>query len=270
MTDTADPSAVLHAAELEIEGVLTDASNLSARVLLTDEDGRPTGERALYKPARGEAPLHDFPAGTLGHREVAAHLVSAAGGWDLIPCTIFRDGPLGPGSVQLWVDWEAAGTAPGTALLEAFPAEEVPEGWLAVVHGEDAEGRAVAVAHRDAPDLASMAVLDLVLNNADRKGAHLVRDATGRLWGFDHGLTFHVADKLRTVLWGWGGQPLPDADRERLDRLRAHLAEDPGAIAGHLGAEELAALAERVDGLVDHPVFPHPPTDRYGLPWPLW
>lgn len=255
---------------LQVEGVLTDASNLTARVLVLDEAGVPTGERGLYKPVQGEAPLRDFPDGTLGRREVAAHLISQAGGWDLIPLTVLREGPLGLGSVQHWVDWEEAGHQPGQGLLEAFPASEVPPGWLTVVHGEDAEGAPVAVAHRDSPDLASMAVLDVVLNNADRKGAHLVRNAQGRLWGFDHGLTLHVEDKLRTVLWGWAGQPLPAQDLTRLQQFHDHLAAGAPPIRELISDQEFTALTRRVAALLADPVFPSLPTDRYPLPWPLW
>lgn len=260
---------LLLTAELEVEGVLADASNLTARVLLRKPSGGPSAGRALYKPIRGEAPLRDFPGGTLGRREVAAYQVSVLGGWDLIPETVLREGPLGAGSVQRWIDWEATGQAPGDGLLEAFAASEVPQGWLAAVHGADPEGRPVVVAHVDSPDLASLAVLDLVLNNADRKGAHLVRDAAGHLWGFDHGLTLHTEDKLRTVLWGWAGQPLPPADVGRLRQLRDHL--DPHhPIAGLISPAELAALLARVEDLLRDPVYPTLPPDRYPLPWPLW
>lgn len=262
--------------QFDVEGVLTDASNLSVRVIFRGPDGQPTGERGIYKPIRGEAPLRDFPAGTLGRREMAAYQVSAAGGWDLIPRTVLSQGPFGPGSVQRWVDWETTGREPGDDLLEVYPATQVPAGWLPVVHGEDAEGQPVVVAHRNTGDLASMAVLDLVLNNADRKGAHLVRDANGHLWGFDHGLTLHAQDKLRTVLWGWAGQPLPADDVARLHRLRRALAaacDDTGpaaTIAALISQEELMALTARVERLVAAPRFPDLPSERYPLPWPLW
>ena len=277
--------ATLVTAELEVEGVLTDASNLTARVLLTDAAGEPTGERALYKPIRGEAPLRDFPARTLGRREVAAFLVSSVGGWDLIPQTVLRDGPLGPGSVQRWMDWESTGRGPGAGLLAVCPDGAVRAGWLPVVQGEAADGSPVTVGHADTTDLASLAVLDVVLNNADRKGAHLVRDADGHLWGFDHGLTLHTDDKLRTVLWGWAGLPLPEEDMGRLGRLRAELAaggslataltEPVGDLLGDdtgglVSAGELGALRARVDRLLADPVFPALPTGRYPLPWPLW
>lgn len=263
----------LTSAEIEVEGVLTDASNLTARVLLLDGAGEPSGERALYKPIRGEAPLPDFPLATLGRREVAAYLVSVAGGWDVIPPTVLRDGPLGPGSVQRWIDWESVGRTPGEGLLEVFPEDAVPSGWLTVVQGADAEGAAVTVCHQDSPDLASLAVLDVVLNNADRKGAHIVRDAVGHLWAFDHGLTLHVVDKLRTVLWGWAGRPLPVPDIARLHRLQTRLSGDGGDGLGvHtlISDDEVTALRERVDALLADQVFPGLPTDRYPLPWPLW
>lgn len=263
-------AGLLRTAGLRIEGVLTDASNLTARVLLLDADDAETGQRAIYKPLQGEAPLRDFPSGTLGRREVAAGQVSQIGGWDLIPTTIWRDGPLGPGSVQQWIDWEQAGQQPGEDLLEIFPAGEVPPGWLTVIHGEDAAGSPIAVAHRDRPDLASLVVLDLVLNNADRKGAHMVQDATGRLWGVDHGLTLHTEPKLRTVLWGWAGQPLPAADQDRLARLQHHLSTGGGPLPELISEAEVAALRERTETLLADPVFPAPPVDRYGLPWPLW
>lgn len=260
---------LLRTAVLDVEGALPDASNLTARVLLTGDDGRPTGERAIYKPVRGETPLRDFPSGTLGHREVAAYEVSAAGGWDLIPCTVWREGPLGPGSVQRWVDWETAGRPPGDGLLELFAGRAAPEGWLPVVRGEDAEGDPVTVAHRDSASLASLAVLDLVLNNADRKGAHLLRDAAGRVWGVDHGLTLHAEDKLRTVLWGWAGRPLPPGDVARLERTRTALTPRH-TVSSLVAEEEFEALLDRIGALIARPVFPEPPQDRYPLPWPLW
>jgi len=172
--------------------------------------------------------------------------------------------------VQRWVDWESAGRAPGDGLLDVFEGTGVPDGWLAVVRGEDGRGNPVTVAHRDSDDLASLAVLDLVLNNADRKGAHLLTDASGRLWAVDHGLTLHTEEKLRTVLWGWGGERIPTADQERLERLLAHLDDGAETVTELISSAEVGALRRRVETLLHEPVFPHPPNDRYGLPWPLW
>ncbi|AXH97860.1 SCO1664 family protein [Ornithinimicrobium avium] len=254
-------------------GVLTEASNLTLLVDLVDGDGRPTGHRAVYKPVRGERPLADFPAGTLAAREVAAYLVSAAAGWDLVPPTVLRDGPMGPGSVQWWVrQTEERLADPSEGLVEVLTPDQLGPGWLAVVSGTGADGEDVVVAHADDPDLRSMAVLDAVLTNADRKASHLTRDVTGRLRGFDHGLCLHAQDKLRTVLWGWAGAPLRDPDRAALRSLQEALGRPPthAVLAGLLSAEELDALASRTGQLLAAGAMPLPPGGRYPLPWPLW
>jgi uncharacterized repeat protein (TIGR03843 family) len=284
---------LLREATLVVEGVLRDASNLTLRVLLqvgsesaesspaespsiASSPGEDDGEqlRAVYKPMRGERPLHDFPAGSLAGREVAAYLISAAGSWDLVPPTVLRDGPLGPGSVQWWIDQpEDVLATPWAGVVDVVRPREVRPGWLPVVQAEDADGEPLVVVHADEAAVASLAVLDCVLNNADRKGSHLLRDDDGRLWGIDHGIGLHVDDKLRTVLWGWAGHQLPQADAARLAVLEQRLATDP-ELKAELGAVittvEVSALLCRVRNLLENGTFPRPPGDRYPLPWPLW
>lgn len=258
--------------------MITQASNLTLLVDLHGPGGEPTGHRAVYKPVRGERPLVDFAPQTLAAREVAAYLVSRAGSWDLVPPTVLRDGPLGVGSVQFWVEHAPGRPAdPSAGLVEVLPVEElVGSGMLAVVGGADEEGNEVVVAHADDAQLRSMAVLDSVLNNADRKAAHLALDQHGRLRGFDHGLCLHQQDKLRTVLWGWAGQRLPTADRARLAQLHQALtqeAEEPalsGVLLDLLDPSELEALVGRTTMLLEHDSHPRPPETRYPLPWPLW
>ncbi|HSP60401.1 MAG TPA: SCO1664 family protein [Ornithinimicrobium sp.] len=255
---------------IEIVGRLVEASNVTLLVDLYEEDGRPTGRQAVYKPDRGERPLADFPPGTLARREVAAYLVCRAAGWDLVPPTVLRDGPLGPGSVQAWVEQDEARRAdPSAGLVEVLPADVDHPSWLPVVEGEDQTGRPVVVAHADREDLRSVALLDAVLNNADRKAAHLTLDVAGRLRGFDHGLCLHVDDKLRTVLWGWAGAPLTGTEQDHLRRLLAALDGGTG-VETLLMEEEVAALRERVVGLLGAGHLPRPPLTRYPLPWPLW
>lgn len=270
---------ILGSARIEPLGVLTEASNLTLLVELHHEDGRLTGHRAVYKPVRGERPLRDFPDGTLAGREVAAYLVSVAGGFDVVPPTVLRDGPLGPGSLQWWVDQEPERLADPTAgLVEVLEPQDLGERWLPVVPAQTEDGRRVVVAHADDPRLRSMAVLDVLLNNADRKAAHLTLDPADRLRGFDHGLCLHVEDKLRTVLWGWAGDPLLPAELELVGRLAGALDGDPAldgaaltdALSALLHADEVEALGARVDALLAEGTFPQPPHDRYPLPWPLW
>ena len=252
--------------EIEIEGRLLDASNLALLGQL-ELDG--VQAQVIYKPVRGERPLWDFPDGTLASREAAAFVLSAVGGWDLVPPTVLRDGPLGPGSVQLWVDVVEDATRDLVDLVT--PAELVP-GWLPVFEAQLADGTAVVVAHADRPELAAVAVFDVVINNADRKGSHLVLDQQGSLWGFDHGISCHVDPKLRTVLWGWAGQPLPEAELARLERLSGWLS-NPTSPASRtlevlLSPAEVEAVSRRVSRLLAGGRFPLPSGRGPAVPWP--
>ncbi|MEP7191423.1 MAG: SCO1664 family protein [Actinomycetota bacterium] len=257
---------VLAFGDLEIEGRLVDASNLALRGEL-ELDGVRT--RVIYKPIKGERPLWDFPDGTLAEREAAAFVLSAVGGWNLVPPTVLRDGPLGRGSVQLWVDG-ADGTA--RTLIDVMSPAELAPSWFPVLEGQLADGSDVVVAHADRPELASAAVFDVVINNADRKGSSLVLDQAGSLWGFDHGLSCHVEPKLRTVLWGWAGQPLPGADVERLEALAGWLSNAMSPVsrtlATLLSPAEVNAVGRRIAGLLGSGRFPKPIPGGRALPWP--
>jgi uncharacterized repeat protein (TIGR03843 family) len=257
---------VLAFGEIEIEGRLMDASNMALRGQLELDDIR---TRVIYKPVQGERSLWDFPNGTLAARESAAFVLSAVGGWNLVPPTVLREGPLGPGSVQLWVDALEGATQ---SLVDVVTRAELEPGWLPVFEAQLADGTAVVVAHSDRPELASAAVFDAVINNADRKGSHLVLDQSGTLWGFDHGVSCHVEPKLRTVLWGWVGQPLPEAELARLEALSGWLstARSPlsRTLAGLLSPAEVEAVGRRVAGLLATGRFPQPNSRGPAVPWP--
>jgi uncharacterized repeat protein (TIGR03843 family) len=245
---------------MELEGRLYDASNTTLRAIIS-LDG--VTARCVYKPVRGERPLWDFPDGTLAGREVAAYEISEAAGWHVVPPTVLRDGPLGPGACQLWLD------ETDDMLVGFVPADELPQSWLRVAAARDEDGDPYLLAHADEPALARMALFDAVVNNADRKGAHVLHTAGGALFGVDHGLCFHVEDKLRTVLWGWAGRPLPDGQREMLVALRERLAGELGErLCGHLLPVEVGATVARVDNLLATGRFPQPPEDRRAIPWP--
>jgi len=252
--------------QLEVVGRIADSSNLAVLVRLEDD-----GSHAIYKPVRGERPLWDFPEGTLAGREVAAHLVSEAGGWDVVPATVLRDGPLGPGSVQRWVGDPFAPLA-DDRVVDVMPAGHLPTGWLPAFAGETPTGEAVTVAHSAADDVRALAVLDAVINNSDRKGSHCLRDDNGHLWAIDHGLTFHATPKLRTVLWGWAGQPLTAADVDRLERLADALCDAGRGLAAALDVllpdEDVLALRRRVEHLVRTRRHPVPTPDWPAVPWP--
>ncbi|GAB3450752.1 SCO1664 family protein [Phycicoccus ginsengisoli] len=245
-------------------GALADASNLALLVRLGDDDG----PLAVYKPISGERPLWDFPDGSLAAREVAARRVSDVGGWDVVPPTVLRAGPHGLGSVQRWVgDPEEVPEHP----VDVVPAGRVPEGWIPVLRGEDERGRAVVVVHEDTAAARSVAAFDAVINNADRKGSHLVR-AEGGLRGFDHGVSLHEEHKLRTVLWGFAGQPLPRAEMARVERVLAALSDGTSDLRTDLDllltAAEVAALEERCRALLEAAAYPVPSGQWPAIPWP--
>jgi len=240
-----DPRAVISLLQhgtIEITGRLVDASNATLYGTVT-ADG--LSVPCVYKPVAGERPLWDFPRGTLAHREVASYLVSVGTGWDIVPPTVLRDGPFGLGMVQRWIEVDE-----DTDLL--------------------------ALARSRHPQLRRMAIFDAVVNNADRKGGHLLPTADGHIHGCDHGVCFAVQDKLRTLLWQWRGQRLPAEATVVLSDLRSQLAPapggPPGALAGALrqllSAEEIRATLGRIDRLLDSGRHPMPSADWPAIPWP--
>ncbi|MFD8692125.1 SCO1664 family protein [Streptomyces sp. NPDC059651] len=224
----------------------------------------------VYKPVAGEQPLWDFPDGTLAQREVAAYEVSEVTGWGLVPPTVLRDGPYGQGMCQLWIE-AAPQDDGGSGLLALVEDEEPGEGWKAVALAEVGEGKTALLVHADDPRLRRLAVLDAVINNGDRKGGHLLPAPDGRLYGIDHGVTFNADDKLRTLLWGWAGEPLPAEAVAVLDRLAAEL--EPGAaLVTRLGelitTDEIEALRARVAALRSTGLHREPSGEWPAIPWP--
>ncbi|MGH3544077.1 MAG: SCO1664 family protein [Mycobacterium sp.] len=261
----------LRCGELTVLGRIRSASNATFLCEST------LGERSVhcvYKPIAGEQPLWDFPDGTLAGREIGAYRVSTQLGWNIVPHTIIRVGPAGRGMLQLWVDQpgDAPDTdpEPGPDLVDLFPAGELPSGYLPVLRAYDYAGDEVVLMHADDIRLRRMAVFDLLINNADRKGGHVLRSVDGRVYGVDHGLCLHVADKLRTVLWGWAGKPIDDKTLDVVDGLVDALAGPLGdALAEHITSAEIAALRQRACALLDNPVMPGP--DRHhAIPWPAF
>lgn len=268
-TDTsADDSSLrlLADSELEIEGRLLDASNVALRVWVTDGETRMS---AVYKPIRGERPLWDFSDGSLAGREWASWLISDLTGWRFVPPTVLRDGPLGIGTVQQWVGPLDGRHDPELVRIDA--STDVPEGNIAVLSAQDEHERPLVVSHADTPRLRSLATFDAVLNNADRKASALLADGEA-FWAIDHGLCLHHEEKLRTVFWGFAGDPIEDADLAVLQSLSSQLqdTEVTDQLATVLDDAELDALRGRVHALLATGVMPEVPFDRHPLPWPLW
>jgi uncharacterized repeat protein (TIGR03843 family) len=266
--DPVDPAVpdLLRGGRMEVTGRIVNASNAT---LICEIEADGVRARCVYKPVRGERPLWDFPDGTLADREYASYLVAdafAAGGVPLVPPTVLREGPFGPGMVQLWIDTDAE-----RELVDVRPAGEVPDGWLTVLRARDSVGAPVLLVHADHPELQRMAVLDVLINNADRKAGHVLVGVDGRVYGVDHGVCLHEEVKLRTVLWGWVGRRLPGELRETVRGVRQAL--DDGLCARlrpHLTKAELVALSDRIDRLLRQPRFPEPSGYGPAIPWPAF
>ena len=269
MTDPAptsqDDSTVrecLARGRLEIDGRVLSASNATfvGEVAL---DG--AAVRCVYKPVRGERPLWDFAVGTLAAREVAAYEISHQAGWGVVPTTVLGHGPFGEGMVQEWVE-----TGPDE-LVDLVPEGQVPDGWRHVLDAWDGNERPVSLVHLDDPGLRRMALFDAAINNADRKAGHILATADDLL-GCDHGLSFHTDDKLRTVLWGWAGDPLSDDDLDPVERMLSLLEGSALAdlLGGLLSGAELSRLRHRLQRLRRCRAFPLPPTGWRAVPWPIF
>jgi uncharacterized repeat protein (TIGR03843 family) len=234
---TADEAVtLLRQGELQVEGRLVDASNATFYCAITTPEQTAA---CVYKPIAGERPLWDFPDGTLAEREVAAYEVSAALGWPLVPPTVLREGPAGPGMVQLWIDVDES------VEISRF------------------------MRRRDVERLRQIAVLDAVINNADRMGGHLLPTPAGHVYAVDHGVTFNIEDKLRTVLWQWAGARVPADMCTALAGLRTDLSGDLGERLGELlTRREVNRTRARIDRLLRTGRHPEPSGDWPPVPWP--
>ena len=234
-----DPSTALREGTLQVCGQFMYGSNFTFFVDVIHQ-GRTL--KAVYKPRRGEAPLWDFPHQSLAGREVAAYLLSEALGWELVPFTIFRKGkaPLGSGSLQVYIE-------------------------------HDPDYHYFTFSEEDRQKLRPVAVFDLVVNNADRKGGHLLFDAHGHLWAIDHGLCFHEQEKLRTVIWDFAGEAIPQDLLEGLEVVGSNLEQGESLfheLSAFLSGGEPGCLLGRIRKLLEKGVFPKPSDDRRPFPWP--
>lgn len=231
--------AALQHGKLTLQGQFVNGSNYTFLAELAGPDG---ALRAVYKPVRGEQPLWDFPARSLARREVAAYRVSEALGWELVPPTVYRRrGPLGAGSLQVFVN-------------------------------HDPDRHYFTLSDAEKQRLKPVAAFDVLINNADRKGGHVLFGEDGHLWLIDHGVCFHVEDKLRTVIWDFAGQPIPQPLLADLRRFCDALEMAEGSLRADLkpllSAAEVRRLAARARSLLESPFYPQPSGQRRPFPWP--
>lgn len=270
-SDEHDQREVLRTGELTVIGRIRSASNATFLCESTLEE---RSVHCVYKPVSGEQPLWDFPDGTLAGRELGAYLVSTELGWNIVPYTMIRDGPAGPGMLQLWVqqpeDTADSDAKPGPDLVDLFPAGKLRRGYLPVLRAYDYAGDEVILMHADDTRLRRMAVFDVLINNADRKGGHILCGLDGCVYGVDHGVCLHVENKLRTVLWGWAGKPVDDETLVGVAVLADALTGQFGdALGEQITRAEVDALRRRACTLLDNPVMPGPNRHR-PIPWPAF
>ena len=232
------PLNALQQGELTVQGEFLWGSNYTFLVQLEFEGTRLA---AVYKPSRGERPLWDFPTASLAHREVAAYLVSEVFGWQLVPPTVHRkDGPAGAGSLQVFIDHD-------------------PEYHYFNFSGEDRQR------------LRPVALFDLLINNADRKGSHILIDPDDHLWLIDHGICFHVEDKHKTVIWDFAGEAIAEDLLLDVERLLDSLKQPSVLVKQlslHLSEAEIGAMIQRGKQLMITGHFPNPDPNQRILPWP--
>ena len=228
---------VLVQGEMVVTGRLIDASNATLLAECSFENEK---IKCIYKPVAGERPLWDFPDGNLAQREYAAYLISKHAEFDLVPFTILRDGPFGIGMVQTWIDIDES-----VDLASFFSTDD--------------------------SQLRRMALFDAVINNTDRKIGHLLPRPDGKLFGCDHGVTFHHEYKLRTVLWQWAGEAFTADEEQTLADLARKLKESKvDNLISLITVDEYQALLTRVDDLLENRIFPMPSHDWPAIPWPAF
>jgi uncharacterized repeat protein (TIGR03843 family) len=241
--DDLTASALLEQGEIDVIGRMPWSSNATFLVSVEPSDATPdidddAAMLAIYKPQAGERPLWDFPDGTLAARETAAYTVSELLGWELVPRTVLRDGPLGVGALSRFYD------------------HDPEKHYFELLNGRDDTFR-------------RFAAFDAVINNTDRKGGHVLLDDNGHVWGIDHGTCFHVHPKLRTVIWEFAGDPLPDAILADLDCLLDRIAGgNAPQLRPLLATAEIEATLDRIRALQKRNRFPLPSGDYHDYPWP--
>lgn len=256
MSDPVDP-VTISTGDLELVGRVMPASNATFIGLVG-------GVQVVYKPVAGERPLWDFPDGTLAQREVASYAVSQALGWNVVPTTVLRDGPHGPGMVQAWAEPD-----PDLAPVDIVARGSLPRGYLHVLDAIGPDDEPVSLIHEDSAPLRRMAIFDILVNNGDRKGGHVLAMTDGHRYGVDHGVSFHVENKLRSVLWGWLGSDLSDDESEGVRRV----AEDHDLIKrleDLVTPRELDAFAARCEELLAAGRMPEPSGEWPAIPWPAF
>ena len=248
--------------EIEIEGLIPDSSNGALKVLVSNSK---QSLEAIIKPEVSIRPLWDFPDLDLNNREYATYLLDRELNLNYVPDTVMRNVEgIGKSLIQEWV------TESDNDLIIVKSPEDIPEEYLKVLQGYDELNKLITLAHKNNRDLRNLCLFDLVINNADRKGGHLLMDSANKMWAIDHGVSWHFESKIRTVLWGWIDETFNDQDIDLLNNAKKVIQTWKDEEFIYLSEEEIEQAIKRVDGLLKENAFPQPGDQWPAVPWPIF
>lgn len=248
--------------EIEIEGLIPDSSNGALKVLVSNSK---QSVEAIIKPEVSIRPLWDFPDLDLNNREYATYLLDRELNLNYVPDTVMRNVEgIGKSLIQEWV------TESDNDLIIVKSPEDIPEEYLKVLQGYDELNKLITLAHKNNRDLRNLCLFDLVINNADRKGGHLLMDSANKMWAIDHGVSWHFESKIRTVLWGWIDETFNDQDIALLNNAKKVFKTWKDEKFIYLSKEEIEQAIKRVEGLLKENAFPQPGNQWPAVPWPIF
>jgi len=248
--------------EIEIEGLIPDSSNGALKVLVSNSK---QSVEAIIKPEVSIRPLWDFPDLDLNNREYATYLLDRELNLNYVPDTVMRNVEgIGKSLIQEWV------TESDNDLIIVKSPEDIPEEYLKVLQGYDELNKLITLAHKNNRDLRNLCLFDLVINNADRKGGHLLMDSANKMWAIDHGVSWHFESKIRTVLWGWIDETFNDQDIALLNNAKKVIQTWKDEEFIYLSKEEIEQAIKRVEGLLKENAFPQPGNQWPAVPWPIF
>ena len=248
--------------EIEIEGLIPDSSNGALKVLVSNSK---QSVQAIIKPEVSIRPLWDFPDLDLNNREYATYLLDRELNLNYVPDTVMRNVEgIGKSLIQEWV------TESDNDLIIVKSPEDIPEEYLKVLQGYDELNKLITLAHKNNRDLRNLCLFDLIINNADRKGGHLLMDSANKMWAIDHGVSWHFESKIRTVLWGWIDETFNDQDIALLNNAKKVIQTWKDEEFIYLSKEEIEQAIKRVEGLLKENAFPQPGNQWPAVPWPIF
>ena len=254
--------SLLSTGEIEIEGLIPDSTNGALKLLITKGDEQIA---AIAKPDVSIRPLWDFPNMDLNKREYATFLFDRKLELGFVPETVIRDiSGIGIALVQHWI------RETENDLVIVQSPDNIPKSYLRVLQGYDELNKLITLAHKDDQDLRKLCLIDLIINNADRKGNHLITDGNNKMWAIDHGVSWHEEPKIRTVLWGWINQEFNDGDLDLLSLAKSTLEDWLANDFQYLENSEIECALERLDELVKNKRFPAPGSEWPAVPWPIF